>query len=93
MGMAAAAAGTETAGDRWGKGAGAARAIGTGNVSKLAERQMISWQGRWEPHVVAHLDVERGFEQMRQRRVRVVKVTEVGSVDGCALEKSRWQWR
>jgi hypothetical protein len=51
---------------------------------------MIGGQRRRKPHVVVHLDVERGLERVRKRRARMVEASEIGSVDGGARKKG---WR
>jgi hypothetical protein len=51
---------------------------------------MISSEGRGEPDVVIHLDVEGGAERVRKGGMRVVKVAEVKRIKrGTGGEKSR----
>jgi hypothetical protein len=57
----------------------------------LKKRRVVSGQRRLEPHVVVHLYIEGRFERVRQRRMRMVKVSEVRGGDGCARKESRWK--
>ncbi len=50
---------------------------------------MISWKRRREPHVVTHLDMEWVAKRVDQRGMRVIEISEIWSVDGCAREHSR----
>jgi hypothetical protein len=54
---------------------------------------MISGQGGREPHVVIHLNIEGGSEGMRERGMRMVKVSEVGGVDRSARKEGWWERR
>jgi len=45
---------------------------------------MISRKGGREPHIIVHLDVKRRAKGMRERRMGVIEVTEIGGVDRSA---------
>jgi hypothetical protein len=60
---------------------------------KLKHGPMVSKQRGREPHVVIHLDVEGGPERMRKRRMRMIEIAEIGSVNGSAREKGWWKRR
>ena len=54
---------------------------------------MIGRQSGRKPHVVVHLDIERGFEWVDERCMRMIEVAEVGCIDGRARKECRRKWR
>jgi hypothetical protein len=67
--------------------------VGVVDVSKFKQRRVVGRQRRVEPHVVVHLNLERFQEGVWKRSMGMVEVSEVGSVNRCAWENSRWQRR
>ena len=72
-------------GVRWGR---------NGGILKLKHRRMVGRQSRRKPHVVVHLNVERGFERVNAwSMLGVIEIAEIGSVQGCAGKESGRKWR
>ena len=69
------------------------RGVGVGNVAESKQRRVIGRQGRREPHVVAHLNIEGRFERIDQWGMRVIEAAEIGRVDGFTRKESRWKRR
>jgi hypothetical protein len=67
--------------------------VGIGVVAEFKHRGMISGQGGSEPHVVIHLNIEGGSEGMRERGMRMVKVSEVWGVNRSARKEGWWEGR
>ncbi len=64
--------------------------IVVGQVLEAKERGVIGGQRGRKPHVVVHLDVEGGFEGMRDRRMGVIEVAEIRGVNGRARKEGGW---
>jgi hypothetical protein len=69
---------------RWPEGSGTR--TGLDRVSKLKQRRVCGGISR-EPDIIVHLDIEGGFQRVKNRRMGVVGVTEAGCVDRSAGEQ------